>query len=177
MSASMKCPECGLVQMRRVNCKACGAVLAEPAAPGASGRMGTRRTLTWLQQRGPVQTLAWIFMGLFILVIARMVYVPKKTPSEIARRQVEEIRKRKETEMEEARSKGILDELIRRQQAERERRESEKRVIEVDPRVLSCLNAKSEAESFRQLRRVDQRIAYCESLIEIEKAGGPRLPW
>ena len=67
------------------------------------------RTLTWLQQRGPVQTLAWIFIGLFILVIARLVYVPKETPSEIARRQVEEIRKQKETEVEEARRKGIND--------------------------------------------------------------------
>lgn len=38
-----------------------------------------------------MQTLAWIFMGLFILVIARMVYVPKETPSEIARRQVSAI--------------------------------------------------------------------------------------
>lgn len=177
MSESMKCPKCGLVQMLRESCKACGATEAEPAAPGTSGRMGTKRTPTWLRQRGSVQTLAWIFIGLFILVIARMVYVPKETPSEIARRQVEEIRKRTETEMEEARNKEISNELIRRQQAERERRESEKRVIEVAPRVLSCLNAKSEAESLRQLRNADMRIAYCESLIEIEKAGGPRLPW
>ncbi len=177
MPAPAKCPRCGLLQMRSESCKSCGAMLPEPAVPSASGRMGTKGTLAWLLEKGPMQTVAWIFIWLFVLLIARLVYVREETPSEIARRQVEEMRKRIEAEMEEARRQGTLDEYLRRGEAEREQREKEKRVIEVDPRVLRCLKAKSEAEHLRQLRTVDERIAYCESLIEIEKAGGPRLPW
>lgn len=83
MEATMKCPKCGLVQERRVVfCKACRAVLVEPVVPGSIASMDPK-LLTWGRQR--------IICGLIcLLVFAWIAYVPKKTPPEIAPKQIEE---------------------------------------------------------------------------------------
>lgn len=169
MSATIKCPKCGLVQERRVIfCNACRAVLVESVVPGSNTSMDPK-LLTWSRQR--------IIGGLICLLVFAWIAYSQKTPPEIARRQLDEDIRRQEAEV--GKSLKRIEEMQEeaRRQGIRESREREERVIEVDPRVLSCSNAKSEAEHLRQLRRADQRIAYCESLIEIEKAGGPRLPW
>ncbi len=194
MTTSMKCPQCGLIQMRRPTCKACGAAMGEPASPspvppsaedtagrGAGGRMGT------------MQTLKWIFAAFLILVVVRMAWSPSKPLPEdmstegfceqliaASKRRMEELRgNQTNIEMEKL---GIsmevedVDTCVRRMEA-KFAEPVKKRVIEVDPRVLRCLKAQSEAEHLRQLRTVEQRIFYCETLIELEKSAPWRLPW
>lgn len=82
MSATMKCPKCGLVQeWRVVFCNACRAVLVEPVVPGSIASMDPK-LLTWSRQR--------IIGGLIcLLVFARIAY-SQKTPPEIAPKQIEE---------------------------------------------------------------------------------------
>lgn len=94
---------------------------------------------------------------------------------ETVRKLAEEARKAREAAQAEeaAREEESIRryEAILREKAERRRREQR----QADQRIETCLTA--ERKHLRRLKTLEQKAFYCQSLIELEKAGGPRLPW